>query len=360
MVGGNPRHDAYGFRYWDKPGPFAEYNSTGLLGRWEGFLACVWNASFAVVGPEYLSMVAAEAKRPRSYIKAAYKTVYMRFGIFFIGSALCVGIVIAHNDPLLESIARGNASGGGTAAASPYVIAMQNLGIDRFPHVVNALLCTSIFSAGNTYAYCASRSLYSLALSGRAPKIFTKCTTRGVPHYCLAVSMLFSILAFLQVSTKTANALSTLIGLVTSSAFINYIIMSTTYVFWWQATKAQSFDRSKLPYKGWFQPYCAWVSLTFYICVTGTYGYTSLRTWDAASFFGAYTMVILSPCLFFCWKIMTNSKMVKPEEADLAWDAPIVDTYEASFTTPPVTFWVEMAQLIGLKKTKNGNDQREV
>lgn len=150
MVGGNPRHDAYGFRYWDKPGPFAEYNSTGLLGRWEGFLACVWNASFAVVGPEYLSMVAAEAKRPRSYIKAAYKTVYMRFGIFFIGSALCVGIVIAHNDPLLESIARGNASGGGTAAASPYVIAMQNLGIDGFPHVVNALLCTSIFSAGNT------------------------------------------------------------------------------------------------------------------------------------------------------------------------------------------------------------------
>lgn len=57
---------------------------------------------------------------------------------------------------------------------------------------------------------------------------------------------------------------------------------------------------------------------------------------------------------------MKNSKMVKPEEADLAWDAPIVDTYEASFTTPPVTFWVEMAQLIGLKKTKNGNDQREV
>lgn len=214
MVGGNPLHDVYGFRYWKTPGPFAEYSTTGALGRWEGFLACVWNASFSVVGPEYLSMVAAEAKRPRSSIKAAYKTIYVRFGIFFLGSAICVGIVIAHNDPILESIVRGNASGGGTATASPYVIAMQNLKISVFPHFVNALLCTSIFSAGNTYTYCASRSLYSLALSGRAPKIFTKCTKRGVPHYCLAVSSAFSLLAFLQVSTKTANALSTLIGLV--------------------------------------------------------------------------------------------------------------------------------------------------
>ena len=25
MVGGNPQHDAYGFRYWNNPGAFAEY-----------------------------------------------------------------------------------------------------------------------------------------------------------------------------------------------------------------------------------------------------------------------------------------------------------------------------------------------
>ena len=36
----------------------------------------------------------------------------------------------------------------GTAAASPYVIAMQNLGVGGLPNLVNALLVTSIFSAG--------------------------------------------------------------------------------------------------------------------------------------------------------------------------------------------------------------------
>lgn len=94
MVGGNPQHDVYGFRYWNHPGAFAEYLSTGSLGRFEGFLGSLWAASFCVVGPEYISMVAAEAKRPRIYIKQAFKTVYWRFGIFFIGGALCAGIVV--------------------------------------------------------------------------------------------------------------------------------------------------------------------------------------------------------------------------------------------------------------------------
>jgi amino acid permease len=44
MVGGNPSGDAYGFRNWNKPGAFAEYLSTGALGRFEGFLACMWSA----------------------------------------------------------------------------------------------------------------------------------------------------------------------------------------------------------------------------------------------------------------------------------------------------------------------------
>ena len=93
MVGGNPQGDAYGFRHWKHGGAFRESITTGDLGRFEGFLAAHASAAFTVVGPEYISMVAAEAKRPRIYIKAAFKMVYIRFGIFFIGGALAVGIV---------------------------------------------------------------------------------------------------------------------------------------------------------------------------------------------------------------------------------------------------------------------------
>ena len=187
MVGGNPKHHAYGFQYWKNPGSFAEHLDTGALGKFEGFLACLWSASFTVVGPEYISMVAAEAKRPRTYIKNAFKTVYWRFGLFFIMGALAVGIVVPYNDKTLVAILNGDQSGSGTAAASPYVIAMQNLGVHGLPHLVNALMVTSIFSAGNTYTYCATRTLYGLALEGRAPKIFRTCTKNGVPLYCVSL-----------------------------------------------------------------------------------------------------------------------------------------------------------------------------
>ena len=166
---------------WNNPGGFAEYLSTGSLGRFEGFLACLWSASFTVVGPEYMAMVAAEAKRPRIYIKTAFKTVYWRFGIFFIIGALCCGIVIPYNDKTLVDILAGDKGGSGTAAASPYVIAMKNLGINGLPHFVNALLVTSIFSAGNTYTYCATRSLYGLALEGRAPRFLRRCKFLNFP-----------------------------------------------------------------------------------------------------------------------------------------------------------------------------------
>ena len=151
MVGGNPQGDAYGFRYWNKPGSFAEFIDTGALGRLEGFLAALWAASFCVVGPEYISMVAAEAKRPRIYIKNAFKTVYIRFGIFFMGGALAVGIILPYDNKTLQAIFVTYTKAGGTAAASPYVLAMQNLGVTGLPNLINALLVTSIFSAGNTY-----------------------------------------------------------------------------------------------------------------------------------------------------------------------------------------------------------------
>ena len=92
-------------------------------------------AHLILSGPEYISIVAAEAKRPRVYIKTAFKTVYFRFGLFFIGGALAVGIVCNSNAPMLENEIAGGTS---TAAASPYVISMQILGISVFPDIVNA------------------------------------------------------------------------------------------------------------------------------------------------------------------------------------------------------------------------------
>ncbi|EME49219.1 hypothetical protein DOTSEDRAFT_68095 [Dothistroma septosporum NZE10] len=356
MCGGNPAHDAYGFRYWKTPGAFASYLSTGDLGRFEGFLAGMWSASFCVVGPEYISMVAAEAKRPRIYIKNAFKTVYWRFGLFFIMGSLAVGVLIPYNDPTLTAILAGKSEGGGTAAASPYVIAMQNLGVTGLPHFVNALLVTSIFSAGNTYTYCATRSLYGLALEGRAPGFLRYCTRGGVPLACFLVTMCFPCLAFLQLSSGSAKVLTWLVNLITAGGVINYIVMTLTYIFFYNACKAQGLDRKTLPYTGWFQPYSAYLGLIWMICIVFCYGYSSFTPWSVDDFFTYYTMVILAPILYVGWKLVKRTRIVRPHEADLVWERPIVDAYEETFIDPPVGFWTEMIQMVGLKRSRGGND----
>jgi len=342
MVGGNPQHDAYGFRNW-KHGAFAEYRTEGSLGKFEGFCAALWSASFCVVGPEYISMVAAEAKRPRTYIKAAFKTVYWRFGIFFIGGALAAGIVVAHNDPELVAIVSGTGEGGGTAAASPYVIAMKNMGIVGLPHFVNALLVTAIFSAGNTYCYCASRSLYGMAVEGRAPGIFRKTTKNGVPIFSFFFVMLFPCLSFLQVSSGSNKVLTWLVNLITAGGIINYITMTVTYIFFWRALKAQGVDRKLLPYCGWFQPWSAYIGLAWMIMIITCYGYTSFAPWSVDSFFTYYTMCILAVVTFVFWKIFKRTSFHQPATTDLVWERPAIDAYEATFLDPPNSFWREMA-----------------
>ena len=189
-----------------------EYLSTGDLGRFEGFLAALWQGAFTIVGPEYIAMVAGEVRNPRPVLKKAFKTVYIRFALFFIGSAVFVGIILPPNDPTLNRILSGESGGAGTGAASPYVIAMQNLGIDGLPHLVNALLITSIFSAGNTYVYCATRTLHGLAFDGHAHRILRKTTKNGVPIYCFLITMIFPFISLLQVSNNSAIVLTWLVS----------------------------------------------------------------------------------------------------------------------------------------------------
>ena len=70
-----------------------------------------------MVGPEFISMCAAEAENPRRLMKKAYTSFVWRLMVFFLGGALCVGIVIPSDDKLLAQFIGGDKEGGGTGAA---------------------------------------------------------------------------------------------------------------------------------------------------------------------------------------------------------------------------------------------------
>jgi amino acid transporter len=163
--------------------------------------------------------------------------------------------------------------------------------------------------------------------------------------------MIFPFLSFLQLSSDSAKVLTWLINIITAGGIINYIVMCATYLAFYKACKVQGLDRKTLPYCGYFQPYGTWFALCFEIVVVFVYGYSTFKgTFSLESFFTYYTMVGVAPILFVFWKLFKRTKWLKPHEVDLVWDAPLIDAYEASFITPPVGFWTEMLQLIGLKR----------
>lgn len=334
MVGGNPKHDAYGFRYWNDPGAFAEYTATGSWGKFLGFFACLTQAAFTIAGPEYVSMAAGEAENPKKVMPKAFKAVFYRLTFFFVLGALCIGIVVPYNDPeLLAAIKEGKPG----AAASPYVIAMERLGIKVLPHIVNGLVLTAAFSAGNSYTYCASRTLYGLSLAGHAPKIFTKCTKNGVPIYAVLLTLCASLLGFLQLSRSAQTVLTWIVNLVTASQLINFCVLCVTYMRFYKALEAQGISRDTLPYKGWGQPYVAWFGFIcpFIMMFLAGYPVFTKGNWDTPTFLFSYIMIPFCVVLFIAWKLIKRTKLIKPENVDLRTGMKEVEDHIDAFVEPP-------------------------
>jgi amino acid transporter len=91
-------------------------------------------------------------------------------------------------------------------------------------------MLTSIFSAGNTYTYAAVRTLYGLALEGRAPRFLAHCNRKGVPIYSFCVVMIFPLLSFLQCSSSSSIVITWFVNLVTAGGMLHLI-----YIMKWDS-----------------------------------------------------------------------------------------------------------------------------
>lgn len=345
MVGGNPQHDAYGFRYWNDPGSFADYLKPGSLGRFLGFMACFIQACYTICGPEYVSMAAGETENPRKVMPRAYKGVFYRLTCFFVFGALCLGIVCPYNDPDLLGAINSGAPG---VAASPYIIAMQRMKIPVLPNIVNALILTASFSAGNSYTYCASRTLYGMALDGYAPRIFAWCTKRGVPLPAVLVTLCFGLLGFLQLGNTAATVLNWIVSLGTASELINFCVITATYLRFYYALRAQGMSRDALPFTSPFQPYCGYIGFIapFIMMFISGYQVFLKGQWSVSSFLFSYVMILVDLLIFLFWKFYKRTKVLPLEEVDLITGVKEIDDYTINFIgKPPTTWWGKLGRV---------------
>ncbi|KAJ6618636.1 amino acid permease/ SLC12A domain-containing protein [Mycena sp. CBHHK59/15] len=302
MVGGNPDHDVFGFRNWDGQEHRVMNTYNGSLGRFLGFLSCLIQAAFTVAGPEFVSMTAGEASHPRQTLPRCFSTVGVRLLVSFILGALSVGILVPHTDPNL--LARRNV---------PYVIAMEHLHIKGLVHVVNALVMLSIFSAGNSYVFSSSRALFGLTLDGHMPHFLTRCNNQGVLVYCVSVTMLFSLLAFLQVSHNSAVVLQWITRFITVASMANYSMIAFTYLRFHAALNAQGISKASLPHRSAWQPFCAYYAFIANFMMIFFSGYTVFLPghWNTTTFVFTYALVGVLPVIFLGWEDLSSHRSAR-------------------------------------------------
>ncbi|KAH7077379.1 amino acid permease/ SLC12A domain-containing protein [Paraphoma chrysanthemicola] len=280
--GGGPSHDRLGFRYWKNPGAANEYLETGNTGRFVALLSTVVLSAFPFsFAPELLVATGGEMQSPRRNLPTAARRYIYRLVIFYVCSVLAIGVICPSNDEKITS-------GGHGAGASPFVVGIKNAGIPALDSIINAGIIISAWSSGNSFLFLSSRSLYGLALSGNAPKIFKTCSKKGVPYYAVACSSLFCALAYLNVGSSSAVVFNWFVNLTNTSGFISWICCGIIYLRFRKAREAQNV--TELPYTspvGKWGAYTIIVSFTF-LCLINGFDVFWSENWNISSFFTAY------------------------------------------------------------------------
>lgn len=312
-LGGGPDHHRRGFVYWQNPGAFNEYLEDGALGRFLGVWASIVQATFAYLGTELVGVAFGETPDPRKNVPRAVNQTLMRICFFYIAGVITLGMAVPYNDARLLS-----ASSKASGAASPFVIAAKNAGIEKLDSAINAFLLVFTISAANSDIYLASRTIWALAKDHQAPAIFGRANDRGVPIAAVAISSLFIVLGFMNVTTSAAKVFGYFVSLVTVFGALNWISILVSYHCMLQGMKAQGIPRSVMPYRNILLPWGAYVAFAITCLVIIFNGFAAFMPFQVDKFVTSYIGIPIYVLNVLWWKIFKKTKRIQPSEMDLA------------------------------------------
>ncbi|GAB7343281.1 hypothetical protein MBLNU457_1337t1 [Dothideomycetes sp. NU457] len=333
-LGGGPNHDRTGFRYYHNPGAFKPYIDTGSTGKFLGFWSSLVNAVFAYLGTELVGVTVGEAQNPRRTIPKAIKLTFYRILVFYVLSVLLLGMIVPYNSPKLAFANKATS----TAAASPFVVAIQIANIKVLPGILNACILLFVFSASNSDLYIAARTMYGLASQGKAPRIFAWTDKRGVPVPALGLASLFCLLAYMNVSSDSKNVFSYFVNLVTIFGLLTWISILVSHICFVRARKAQNIPTSSLAYAAPFGIAGSYGALFFCILIALTKNFSvftrspsTYGDFDYKNFITGYLGIPLYLIMIGGYKLIKKSERVRPETADLFSGKDEIDREEEEF-----------------------------
>jgi amino acid transporter len=341
FFGGGPSGDPLYFKYWSNPGPVNEYLVGGGAGRLCAFIGTITFSVYAFAfAPELLVVTGGEMESPRRNVPKATVRYFYRLITFYVLGALAISFLLPSNHPDLLAPGTG-------AAASPWAIAIRDAGIRGLDSVVNAVIVLSAWSAGNSYLYLASRALYSMAMDGNAPKIFTRCTKSGIPYYATAASASFSLLAYLNLASTGSTVFNWFVNLINTGAFQSWICCCIIYFRFRKAVDVQGV--ADIPFRSKLQPYAAGVSLVGFSILLFLQGFKVFVKgyWDVSTFITSYIGIVIFFALYFGHRFTVgrgDKWVLRAEEIDLYTGLDEVFALETE--APKREKWYEMWRVL--------------
>ncbi|KAF4918052.1 putative amino-acid permease [Colletotrichum viniferum] len=299
-----------GAKYWHDPGAFQN--------GFNGFAGVFVVAAFAFGGTELVGLAAAESTNPRKAIPTASKQVFWRIAFFYIVNLFILGLIVPANDPRLMG------SSGANTKASPFVLAIQDAGINVLPSIFNAVITISVISVANSCTFGSTRTMQAMAEHGMAPRVLAYVDKAGRPIWCVLIQLAFGLLAFIGESADSSTIFSWLLALSGLSYFFVWGSICLAHIRMRLAWKLQGYTLEQIPYK---VPLGIWGSVIGlglnFICLIATF-YNALypspdATPDAEAFFTQYLAAPIVIFLYLLWKVISRdtSMYVPLKDIDL-------------------------------------------
>ncbi|MBP2002441.1 lysine-specific permease [Paenibacillus shirakamiensis] len=288
-------------------------------GGFFAFLGVFMAAGFSFQGTELIGVAAGESENPRQNVPRAIRQVFWRILIFYILAIAVISLIIPYTNPDLLK------SGVDNIGVSPFTLVFEKAGLAFAASVMNAVILSSVLSAGNSGMYASSRVLYGLAKEGKAPQFLAKLNKRGLPINALLLTTLVGMVAFFASLFGDGVVYTWLLNASGMCGFITWLGVALCHYRFRRAYTVQGLDLNKLPYKARWFPFGPLFALA--LCIIVILG-QSLSAFSEGSidWYGIAVSYVSIPLFLIVWlgyKWKKKTKVVPLAECDLTTGASI-------------------------------------
>jgi len=246
--------------------------------------------------------------------------IHRSISLFYVLSLALVGLLVPYDDPRLLT------SGSANAAASPFVISIQNAGIEVLPSLMNLVILIAVLSVGNSSIFGSSRTIAALADQGQAPKIFSYIDRKGRPIVAIAFASCFGLIAFSADSGKSGTVLDWMLSLSGLSSIFTWGSICLAHIRFRRAWKLQGHSLDELAFRSQCGVIGSYLGFGFNLSVIVAQFWVGAWPVDyqsrgpsgqAQSFFLSYLGVPIIAIFYVGYKIWFKTPIMRSKDMDL-------------------------------------------